>query len=29
MTAKKILLDLLKKDSLSFKGKDNLFFFFF
>ena len=28
MTAKKILLDLLKKDSLSFKGKDNLFYFF-
>lgn len=27
MTAKKILLDLLKKDSLSFKGKDNLFYF--
>ena len=27
MTAKKILLDLLKKDSLSFKGKDNLFSF--
>ncbi len=27
MTAKKILIDLLKKDSLSFKGKDNLFSF--
>ena len=27
MTAKNILIDLLKKDSLSFKGKDNLFSF--
>lgn len=27
MTAKKILLELLRKDSLSFKGKDNLFSF--